>query len=156
MREALVDQLAVVGDRVAVAGQHQVDVHLPGLRAATRCRCTSAWGRSPVPSRGRVISGFEEMCLSRWSAAISIAPLAVEEDGVGGGVAGAEVHVERAVAQLDRLAVVQHARDVGARAPARGRLRDTDCSAVTTSSGIPWRSIIVARELVVGLRPPRE
>ena len=50
--------------------------------------------------------------------------LAVEEDGVGGGVAGPEVHLERAVAQLDRLAVVQRPRHVRARAPGAEGARD--------------------------------
>ena len=55
------------------------------------------------------------------------AALGVQEDRVGGAVAGAVEDLERAVAQLDRVAVVQHPGDVGSRAPspegARHRLQ---------------------------------
>ncbi len=48
----------------------------------------------------------------------------VEEDRVGRAVARAVEDLERAVAQLDRLAVVQHARHVGPGAPGAERPRD--------------------------------
>ena len=46
-----------------------------------------------------------------------MAPLAVVEDRVGRAVAGAVVHVERAVAEGELVAVVEHAGHVGPGAP---------------------------------------
>jgi hypothetical protein len=84
---------------------------------------TSACGRSVEPFGGRVISGLDEMWPSRWVRGDQDAALAVVEDGVGGAVAGAVVHVERPVAKAHLVAVVQHARDIGAGAPGAKRLR---------------------------------
>ena len=140
-REALVDQRAVVGDRVAVAGQHQVHVHLARRGAASPGTCTSACGRSrravARPGDQRVRGDVAEQVVG----GDQDAPLAVVEDRVGGAVAGAVVHVQRAVAQLERLAVAQRARHVDARAPGAERARDRLRARATTSSGIPLRSI---------------
>ena len=77
--------------------------------------------------------------------------LGVVEDRVGGAVAGPEVHLERAVAQLDHVAVVQHARHVGRARPRRGTRARPTAARCTTSSGIPWRSISRVANVVVGL-----
>ena len=104
--EALVDQRAVVGDRVAVPGQHQVHVHLAGRgqRLEVLHERLRALGR-PVARAGdqRVRGDVPEQVVRRDQDAA----VAVVEDGVGGGVAGAVVHVQRAVAQRELLAVAQ-------------------------------------------------
>ena len=71
---------------------------------------TSACRRSLDPSSGREISGFEEMCLIRWSAAIRMLAVRVPEDGVRGAVPGSQVRLEDAVAQLQELAVCERDR----------------------------------------------
>ena len=58
----------------------------------------SARGRPPpgspdLPPSGREISGLEEMWAIRWSPPISLARLAVVEERVAGGVAGAVEHL---------------------------------------------------------------
>ena len=96
----------VVGDRLAVAGEHELELHLPGRSAARRCRSTSAWGAGPsyvgagAPS-GRASRGLEEMCAIRWSAGEQDRAALIQEDRVRGAVAGPVQHAQRAIAQLE-------------------------------------------------------
>ncbi len=64
-----------------------------------------------------MISGFDEMCAIRWSAASRMLPLRVPEDGVRRAVAGSVEDLELSVVQLERLAVGERAGDRRARAP---------------------------------------
>jgi prolyl-tRNA editing enzyme YbaK/EbsC (Cys-tRNA(Pro) deacylase) len=62
-REAVVDQLAMAGDRVATSGEREIDVHLAGR--GKREVLGDRLRRSSEPSRGCVISGFDETRASR-------------------------------------------------------------------------------------------
>ena len=142
----LVDQRDVVGDRLAVAGEHDLGRQLPRLaqrldvgherlRAARRVA-----GRRPSSS-GRAISGFEEMCLIRWSAAIRILRSRVPEDRVGWAVPGPV----QDLAACGRAAPGARRRAAAA-SPSPSRPRPgtptRPCAArCTMSSGMPLRSI---------------
>jgi hypothetical protein len=104
-------QLAVLGDRVAVSWQHQVQVHRARLRERLqvgdqRLRALAAVQRAREEGVGRDV---RQQVVGRHEHA----PLAVVEHSVGGAVAGPERDGERAVAELDLLAVAQGARDRG-------------------------------------------
>ena len=105
----------------------------------------SARGRPPpgspdLPPIGREISGLEEMCAIRWSPPITLAALAVVEQGVARRVAGAVQHLQRAVGERELRAVGERVVTFVEPPQARNE-RDTERSAVTTSRGMPWRSI---------------
>ena len=67
-REALVDQLAVVCDRVAVARAARAPRPSRGSARASAGRSRAPAGARSIRPGSRVISGFEEMWPSRWSA----------------------------------------------------------------------------------------
>jgi hypothetical protein len=115
-REPLVDQLSVGGHRFAVAGQHEVEVHR--LRRAERLDVGDERLRAlclPVARARdeRVRGDVLEQVVGRQQHP----PLGVVEDGVADAVPGPVVDGERAVAQLDGVAVAQDAGDLGRRAP---------------------------------------
>ena len=91
--------------------------------------------RSDEPSSGREISGFEEMCLIRRSAASRMLPLLVPEDGVRGAAPRAVLDLEPPVAELEQLAVAKRPGHLRLGAPGR-KLPVTCRRAVTTSSEI--------------------
>ena len=70
------------------------------------------------------MSGFEEMCAIRWSAQMQDLPVRVPEDRVGRAVPRAVLHLERSVAELQLLAVVERARDLRLRPPGAEASRD--------------------------------
>ena len=147
--EALVDQLAVLGHRVPVAGQHELHVHLTRgrqrvevlhqrLRALGRAVARAGEQRVGGDVTQQVVGGDQD------------AALAVVEDRVRGGVAGAVMHVQGAVAQLDRVAVAQRPGDLHARAPGAEGARDR-LQRRHHVLGDAVAQHDVAREVVVGL-----
>ncbi len=107
---------AVVGHRVAVPGQHQLHVELARRRQRVEVvhqRLRALAGAVERAGDQRVRRDVAEQVVARDQHA----PLAVVEDGVGGGVAGPVMDVQHAVAQLHRLAVAQRARHVHRGAP---------------------------------------
>ena len=124
--EALVDERDGVGDRIAVAGEHEGHV-LHRLRALHRREVDLQRMRAlrvrPLSERPRdervggdvadeVVGGDQDPAR------------AVVQDDVGRRVAGPVVHVQLAVAQPQDRAFVQRARDVHRAAPAAERRRD--------------------------------
>ena len=119
---AAVDQADVVGDRVAVAGEHQIDRHLAGLGQ----RLVVADQR-PGPAGGAVQRTGDQRVRGdvgqQVVATEGHAPLLVPEDGVRRAVPGAVQHGQAAVTDFEHASV-------GQRSGHRHR-----CSVVTVGGG---------------------
>ena len=118
--DAVVDQGDVVDDRLAVAGEDDLGRHLARLShrldvGDERLRCARS-----EPSSGRVISGLEEMWAIRWSAAIRILRSSSQKTVSEGLCPGRWSASQGAVAELDRLAVVERPGDRRRASPSRG------------------------------------
>ena len=145
-REALVDQLRVVGDRLAVAGEHDLDRHL--ARLAQRRACTSsarAGGRRrarPTCRRAAARSAGWTRCARSGGRRRSASRRSASQNSVSDGE-----WPGRCSACSVRPANVSSSPSLRAggrpaRSPPQARnARETDRSAVTTSRGMPWRSI---------------
>ena len=164
-REALVDQLHVVGDRLAVAGQDESSRHLARLAQRVACRSAARAARPPpgspdLPPSGREISGLEEMWAIRWSPASSDAraPRPRRRCPTASAPGGAGPRSRRS-RELERLAVAQRARRPCAEPPQPRNERDTARSAVDDVARDPVAQHQRLGELVVALgvgpRSPR-
>jgi hypothetical protein len=149
-REALVDQRPVVGDRVAVAGQQQLDVQLTreGERLEVVHERLRPLGRPVARPRDQRVGGDvgDQMVTGDQHL-----PLAIVEDRVRGRVARAVVDVQGAVAQRQLLPVAQRPRDLDARAPGAEGARDR----LQRGHDVPWDAVAQhdpRGELVVRLR----
>ena len=149
--EPLVDQGDVVGDRLAVAGEHDLGRQLASLSERLevgdeRLRPVAPV-RVAVASSGREISGLEEMCLIRWSAAIRIRALRPRRScptGCARPVQHLSVRSRSSSISPSRSGRVT----LRLRAPAPERGRDGP-QRLDDSSGMPFRSMTRACELVV-------
>jgi hypothetical protein len=100
----------------------------------------SMYSTSALRPRGREISGFDEMCASRWSPAISSRRSASRKTVSVGLWPGRKCTSSERPANSSTspgaTTWVTFAREPHAR-----NASDTDWSALVTSSGMPWRSI---------------
>ena len=123
-REALVDQRGVVGRSARRGPRGRSRPAARASCAASRCSGPAPVCRSAEPSSGRAISGFEEMCAIRWSAAIRIFRSASQKSVSEGLWPGRSWTSSERSRSSSSSPSCERARDLRVRAPAAEAARD--------------------------------